>query len=106
MRFLADMGASWRTTEWLALRGYDVVHLVDQCLERASDSDIVKKATVEERIILTMDLDFAHLLAAGHKCTPSVILFRLTDEGRRTLSNSTWSYETSRKSWPTVPSYL
>ena len=29
MKFLADMGTSLRTVDWLRDRGYDVVHLRD-----------------------------------------------------------------------------
>ena len=80
MRFLADMGISWRTTRWLSECGHDAVHLVEQGLEKASDQEIVDKAVAEQRVILTMDLDFPHLLAASRGSTPSVILFRLSDE--------------------------
>ena len=61
MRFLADMRISWRTTRWLAECGHDAVHLVEQGLEKASDQEIVDKAVAEQRVILTMDLDFPHL---------------------------------------------
>ena len=49
-------------------------------MHRASDSDIVKKAKHEERIILTCDLDFGDIMSALSEQYPSVIIFRLGNE--------------------------
>ena len=42
-----------------------------------TDSEILEKALREESVLLTHDLDFGHLLAAGGYQLPSVIIFRL-----------------------------
>jgi predicted nuclease of predicted toxin-antitoxin system len=80
MRFLADMGISLRTVEWLRSQGYDIVHLRDEGLQRLPDPEILEKARLENRILLTIDLDFAQLLATLQSSLPSVILFRLGNE--------------------------
>lgn len=80
MKFLADMGISLRTVSWLRSVGYDVVHLREQGLQKLPDHEILIKACAEERIILTIDLDFAQLLAVSGDSLPSVILFRLGNE--------------------------
>ncbi|MBD2778515.1 DUF5615 family PIN-like protein [Iningainema tapete] len=80
MRFLADMGISPRTVNWLKEAGYDAVHLVEEGLERLPDDEILVKARNEERILLTVDLDFGYLLAVSGETLPSVILFRLGNE--------------------------
>ncbi|WGV24985.1 DUF5615 family PIN-like protein [Halotia branconii] len=80
MKFLADMGISLRTVFWLRSGGYDVVHLRNEDLQRLPDNEILIKARVEERILLTVDLDFAQLLAISGDNLPSVILFRLGNE--------------------------
>jgi predicted nuclease of predicted toxin-antitoxin system len=80
MKFLADMGISSRTVIWLHSRGDDVVHLRDEGLQRLPDNEILIKARTEERILLTVDLDFAQLLAVSGDNLPSVILFRLGNE--------------------------
>ncbi|MEA5512989.1 DUF5615 family PIN-like protein [Nodularia sp. UHCC 0506] len=80
MRFLADMGISLRTVSWLRGDGYDVVHLRDEGLQRLPDDQILMKARAEGRILLTIDLDFAQLLAISGDSLPSVILFRLGNE--------------------------
>jgi predicted nuclease of predicted toxin-antitoxin system len=85
MRFLADMGISPRTIALLSTQGHDAVHLVEQGLERMADGDILAKARSEERVLLTVDLDFAQLLAISKVPLPSVILFRLGNPTREVL---------------------
>jgi predicted nuclease of predicted toxin-antitoxin system len=80
MKFLADMGISLRTVAWLRDAGYDTVHLRDEGFQRLPDTEILVKACAEERVVLTVDLDFAQLLAASGEVLPSVIIFRLGNE--------------------------
>jgi predicted nuclease of predicted toxin-antitoxin system len=74
------MGISLRTVAWLRQQEHDAVHLREEGLQRLPDEDILAKARAEERILLTMDLDFGYLLAVSGEQLPSVILFRLSDE--------------------------
>ncbi len=83
MRFLADMGVSLFTVAWLREAGHDAMHLREEGLQRLPDAEILLKARQENRIILTMDLDFGTLLAIEQESFPSVILFRLDDERSR-----------------------
>lgn len=77
MKFLADMGISLKTVTFLNSPGYDAVHLHNQSLERLPDPDILEKARREERVLLTLDLDFSELVAVSKAKLPSVIIFRL-----------------------------
>lgn len=77
MKFLADVGVSPLTVEALRQAGYDAVHLVEVGLERLPDSAILAKARLEDRVVLTFDLDFGDLLASGVSLLPSVIIFRV-----------------------------
>ena len=63
MRFLADMGVSQRVVQWLRDEGHDAKHLREEGLHRLPDRQILEKATTENRILLTFDLDFAEILA-------------------------------------------
>jgi predicted nuclease of predicted toxin-antitoxin system len=65
------MGVSLRTVAWLRQQGHEAVHLREE---------VLAKARAEQRVLLTMDLDFGYLLAASGSQLPSVILFRLQDE--------------------------
>lgn len=79
-RFLADMGISLKTVEWLRSHGHDIVHLREQNLQCLPEHEILEKAYIEKRILLTMDLDFGYLVSMAPKIMPLVIIFRLSDE--------------------------
>ena len=76
MNFLADMGISPKTVEFLQHLGHQVVHLQQQGLHRLKDHQILEKAREEGCILLTHDLDFGDLLAASGADLPSVVIFR------------------------------
>jgi predicted nuclease of predicted toxin-antitoxin system len=80
MKFLADAGISPKTVAFLNGAGHDAVHVRKIGLQRATDAEIVRRARQEGRIVLTFDLDFGEILALGVADTPSVVIFRLSDE--------------------------
>ena len=80
MKFLADMGISMSTVSALREHGHEVVHLHEEKLGRLPDGDILEKAKEEGRIVLTCDLDFGDILAAGSHNSPSVVIFRLHNQ--------------------------
>jgi predicted nuclease of predicted toxin-antitoxin system len=86
MRFLADVGVSVSTAEMLRQRGHEVLHLSEVSLHRLPDDEILVLARDESRVVLTFDLDFGDLLAAGSHRLPSVILFRLRDQTPRSVN--------------------
>ena len=77
MRFLADMGVSFRVVDWLRAGGHDLVHLREQGLQTLPNGDIFEKAACEQRVVLSFDLDFGEILAASGQQVVSVVLFRL-----------------------------
>ena len=77
MKFLVDMGISPMTVDYLQKLGHDAVHVHAEGLDRLPDSDVLKKAREEGRVLLTHDLDFGLLIAASEASTPSIIIFRL-----------------------------
>jgi len=77
MKFLADMGISPVIVNFLRNLGYEAIHLDQEGLGRLSDSQILNKAKTEGYIVLTHDLGFADLMAAGGGVSPSIIIFRL-----------------------------
>jgi predicted nuclease of predicted toxin-antitoxin system len=77
VKFLADMGVSMTTVYAPRAAGEEAVHLRDEGLQRLPDDEILHKANREQRVVLTFDLDFGELLAAGGRMTPSVVLFRM-----------------------------
>ena len=79
MKFLADMPISPKTVAYLRSTGHDVYRISERGLPKAKDREIVDIAENEQRIILTMDLDFPAIIATSRKSTPSAIIFRLSD---------------------------
>ena len=49
-------------------------------MQRAADRELIRLAQVEQRVLLTFDLDFGEILALGVADRPSVIIFRLANE--------------------------
>ncbi len=77
MRFLVDMGLDVRVVSWLREQGHDAVHLRDEGLQRLPNGEIFKKAIVERRVVLTVDLDFGEIAALARGEMTSVVVFRL-----------------------------
>jgi predicted nuclease of predicted toxin-antitoxin system len=77
MKFLADMGISPSTVAFLKELGYEAAHAHSLGIDTWADQKILKKAFKENCILLTHDLDFGELMAAGGNRLPSVIIFRL-----------------------------
>jgi len=80
MKFLADMGVSRSTVNWLKSQGHEAKHLRDEGLQRLPDDEIFAKAEKEKCIILTFDLGFGDIAAAAGTALPSMIIFRLQDQ--------------------------
>jgi len=70
------MGVSADTVAALRGSGHDVVHVRDIGFHERLDSDILAEARAQGRVVVTFDLDFGDLLAAGGESLPSVILVR------------------------------
>ena len=47
IKFLADMGISTRTVQWLRSSGYDALHLQEKGLQRLPDEEVLEKARIE-----------------------------------------------------------
>lgn len=86
MKFLADMGVSMSTVRSLRDNGLNITHLLEEKLERLTDSKILKKARDEGRVVITFDLDFGDLLALSKDSLPSVILIRLTNHTPKSVT--------------------
>ena len=56
--------------------GWDVIHVYDIDLTRASDRRILEHARVDGRTVVTLDADFHALLAVENANGPSVIRIR------------------------------
>jgi predicted nuclease of predicted toxin-antitoxin system len=77
MKLLLDQGLPRSAAKLLRDAGIDAVHVAEINYSTASDIAILQKGRDEGRIIVTLDADFATLLALSRATTPSVIRMRL-----------------------------
>jgi predicted nuclease of predicted toxin-antitoxin system len=76
MRFLVDMALSPDLANWLRSIGHDALHVTELNLSRATDAQIMERAVLEARVVITADLDFPRLLASLQTQEPGLILLR------------------------------
>ncbi|MDB5172952.1 MAG: hypothetical protein JWM97_2024 [Phycisphaerales bacterium] len=76
VKFLVDNGLSYVVSEALHVAGYDAVHVRDYALQAADDDVILARAGSEGRTVISIDRDFATLLALGRATGPSLLLLR------------------------------
>jgi predicted nuclease of predicted toxin-antitoxin system len=74
------MGVAELTVAALRRLGHDVVHAREVGYHSLLDADILAHARSQNRIVLTFDLDFSDLLAAGGEVLPSVVLLRIRNQ--------------------------
>ena len=93
-RLLLDQGLPRSTAALLrAEDGWDVVHVGDRGLARATDAEILELARSETRVCVTLDADFHTLLALSGAASPSTIRIRiegLDAGGLAQLLRQTW----------------
>ena len=75
-RLLLDQGLPHSTLKYLDIPSWDVQHVSDIGLSRATDRDILHAARNDSRTIVTLDTDFHTILALDSAASPSVIRIR------------------------------
>ena len=79
MRWLLDQGVPRSAAAILRRALQDAIHVGDIGMAAAPDSFILRYASSENRIVVTLDSDFHALLALSGSSRPSVI--RIREEG-------------------------
>ena len=74
---LLDQGLPRRAVLLLRDAGHDVVHVGTLGMATATDHAIAELAVAQGRAVVTLDSDFAKLLAASRASRPSVIHLRM-----------------------------
>lgn len=78
MKFLVDVGVGKKVETWLKGNGFDVLSVrdIDSC---AKDSQILRWAVDQQRIVITMDKDFGELVYNTGMHHVGVLILRLED---------------------------
>jgi predicted nuclease of predicted toxin-antitoxin system len=76
VRILADENIPHKVVEALRADGHNVVAAAELS-RRAPDVQHVARATADDPVILTEDMDFARLASAGGTTAPALLLVRL-----------------------------
>ena len=85
MRFLADESCDLSVVRALRAAGFDVL-CISESSPRAEDSEVIRLAVRENRILLTEDKDFGWLVYSHGQETLGVILLRFPTFARRQIS--------------------
>ena len=79
MKLLLDMNLPPSLTATLRSAGFTAVHWSEVGDHRAQDVAVLRWAHDNHHLVVTHDLDFSALLAAGGQSSPSVIQLRTRD---------------------------
>ncbi|MBL0210396.1 MAG: DUF5615 family PIN-like protein [Holophagaceae bacterium] len=82
MKFKVDENLPVEVAQMLLAAGHDVMTVLDQALGGAPDPDLAKVCCVEERALLTLDLDFSNIQAYPPRDYPGIIVLRLTQQDK------------------------
>jgi predicted nuclease of predicted toxin-antitoxin system len=74
VRFLVDANVSPDVAQLLAAAGHDAVAVRDLRLQDAPDDEILDRALLDDRVIVSHDTDFGTLLAMRRRSRPSFVL--------------------------------
>jgi predicted nuclease of predicted toxin-antitoxin system len=78
MRFLADQDVYQVTLEFLRTLGHHVLTAAELGMSRASDDDLLREATRQDRVFVTRDKDFGTLVFLQTQLSCGVILLRMS----------------------------
>ena len=99
MKFLVDNQLPPALAEFLRQQGFDANHVFDRGLDKATDREICQHAEATNRVIISKDEDFLHLVSVG-ATSARLIWVRLGN------SRTTALVAAFRALWPSIKAAL
>ena len=85
MRFKLDENLPLQLRRLFTESGHDAVTVLDQGMGGAADAEVASVCLLEERILVTQDIDFADIRMYPPGQFPGIVVFRLTSQTRDDL---------------------
>jgi len=85
MRFKVDESLHIEVADLLREQGHDALTVFDQGLRGRDDHDIADMCRSENRVLLSLDLDFSNILMFPPENYPGLVVLRLRKKGRAAI---------------------
>ena len=85
MKFKVDENLPTEYAPILREAGFEAATVSDEKLSGAGDSVLSERCRAEDRVLITLDLDFANVQAYPPKSHPGIVVFRSKSQDKPTL---------------------
>ena len=85
MKFKVDENLPTEYAPILREAGFEADTVSDEKLSGAGDSVLSERCRAEDRVLMTLDLDFANVQAYAPKSHPGIVIFRSKSQDNPTL---------------------
>lgn len=85
MKFKFDENLPAEAAELLRQAGHDAVTVLDQSMRGAPDRDLAQVCRAEDRVLVTLDLDFSNIQAYPPAAFPGIIVLRLVQNDKASV---------------------
>ena len=85
MKFKVDENLPTEYAPILREAGFEADSVSDEKLSGAGDSVLSERCRAEDRVLMTLDLDFANVQANPPKSHPGIVVFRSKSQDKPTL---------------------
>jgi predicted nuclease of predicted toxin-antitoxin system len=85
LKFKVDENLPTEYASILRGAGFEADTVSDEKLSGASDSVLSERCRTEDRVLMTLDLDFANVQAYPPKSQPGIVVFRPESQDKPTL---------------------
>jgi len=87
-RFKLDENVPARVTRELLARGHDVETVLSQDMGGAPDERVAGKCAEEQRVLITLDLDFADVRSYGRPGSPAIVVVRVARQDAGSVAHT------------------